>query len=234
MIIAYTRVSTSEQAAEGLSLEAQANRLRAYCASRGQQCHLIEDAGVSARLPLSRRPGGAELLQMVSEGQASGVAALRLDRLFRDAADCLTVTRGWDDLGVDLHCLDLGIDTSTPAGRAFLTVAAAFAEMERSVIAERTREGLRAVKAQGARLGGVPYGWRRGPEWDDDGRLMWLEVPGEQAVIRRIQRARKKGQSYRQIAFALNLEGVPARKGGDWCASAVMRVEARASRPKRG
>ena len=233
MLIAYTRVSTFEQAAEGLSLEAQASRLQAYCASRGQQCRLIEDAGVSARLPLFRRPGGAELLQMVSEGQASGVAALRLDRLFRDAADCLTVTRGWDDLGVGLHCLDLGIDTSTPTGRAFLTVAAAFAEMERSVIAERTREGLRAAQAQGARLGGVPYGWRRGPERDDDGRLLWFEVSGEQAVIRRIRRAHKKGKSYRQIASELNLEGVPAHKGGAWCASAVMRVEARVSRQKR-
>ena len=172
MLIAYTRVSTAEQAAEGLSLESQADRLRAYCASRGQQCHLIEDAGVSARLPLSRRPGGAELLQLVSEGQASGVAALRLDRLFRDAADCLTVTRGWDDLRVGLHCLDLGIDTSTVTGRAFLTVAAAFAEMERSLIAERTREGLRAAQAQGARLGGGPYGWRRGPDRDDG----WLQL----------------------------------------------------------
>ena len=227
MILAYTRVSTSEQAAEGLSLEAQANRLRAYCASRGQQCHLIEDAGVSARLPLSRRPGGAELLQMVSEGQASGVAALRLDRLFRDAADCLTVTRGWDDLGVGLHCLDLGIDTSTPAGRAFLTVAAAFAEMERSVIAERTREGLRAAKIQGVRLGGVPYGFQRGLERDDDGRLPWFELPSEQAVIRRIQKARKKGKSYRQIAAELNEDGIPAHRGGQWAASAVLRVERR-------
>ena len=224
MILAYTRVSTSEQAAEGLSLEAQADRLRAYCASRGQRCHLIEDAGVSARLPLSRRPGGAELLQMVSEDQASGVAALRLDRLFRDAADCLTVTRGWDSLGVGLHCLDLGIDTSTPAGRAFLTVAAAFAEMERSVIAERTREGLRVAQAQGARLGGVPYGWKRGPERDDAGRLLWSPVDDEQAVIERIRVYRADGMSYQHIASRLNDGGIPSRRGGQWYASAVMRA----------
>ena len=67
--------------------------------------------------------------------------ACKLDRLFRDAADCLNVTKHWDKRNIALHLIDVGgqtIDTSSSMGRFFLTMMAGVAEMERNLIRDRT------------------------------------------------------------------------------------------------
>ena len=66
--IAYIRVSTQEQATEGVSLDAQRAKLNAYAAFRGLDLDIIVDAGVSAAKPLAKRPGGARLLAAVKSG----------------------------------------------------------------------------------------------------------------------------------------------------------------------
>ena len=82
--VLYIRVSTDEQARQGVSLGAQEERLRAYCTMRGLSVvGIIRDEGVSAFKHLDKRPGGAELLRLVSRGEAVHVVALKLDRLFR-------------------------------------------------------------------------------------------------------------------------------------------------------
>jgi len=153
--VAYVRVSTEEQATEGISLEAQNHRVRAYCELRGLELvDIITDAGVSAGKPLARRDGGARLLHLIRRGEAVAVVAFKLDRLFRNCADCLTVTATWDRSGVALHLIDLGgqaVDTSTAMGRFFLTVMAGAAEMERGLVAEPAflvcpRLGLRSFR----------------------------------------------------------------------------------------
>ena len=107
--IAYIRVSTAEQAQEGISIEAQLDVIRGYAAFRGLGLnHEIVDAGISGAKPLQDRGGGRELFELTQAEHITAVIAYKLDRLFRDAADCLTVTRHWDALGVDLHLVDLG------------------------------------------------------------------------------------------------------------------------------
>jgi len=86
--IGYARVSTEDQATEGLSLAAQQQRIRAYCKAHGLNLAGVEvDEGISASRPLAKRPAGARLLNQLQDGQA--VVAVKLDRLFRDAGDCL-------------------------------------------------------------------------------------------------------------------------------------------------
>ena len=126
LAVLYLRVSTQEQATEGISLETQEAKLRAYCALRGLTIvKVIIEAGVSAGKPLDEREGGHELLTLVRRREVAHVVSYKLDRLFRDCADCLTVTAAWDKHGVSLHLVDLGgqtLDTSTAMGRFFLTV----------------------------------------------------------------------------------------------------------------
>lgn len=96
----YLRVSTLEQL-KGVSLEAQEERLRAYCQMNGLEVRpgdVIREEGVSASVPLYKRPGGARLLQRVSEG-VSNLVALKLDRVFRDAEDALRQTKAWTGPG---------------------------------------------------------------------------------------------------------------------------------------
>ncbi len=222
--IAYLRVSTEEQAAEGVSLDAQEDRIRAYAALRGLELvELVCDPGVSAGKTLAAREGGGRLLEVVRRGRARAVIAYKLDRLFRDAADCLTVTAGWDKAGVALHLVDLGgqsIDTGSALGRFFLTVIAGAAEMERNLVRERTALAMARKRERREFCGGEPpYGWRLGA----DGVHLEPE-PVEQAVAVAARRLRGRGLSLRQVAARLEGRGLRPRSGGRWYATTVQRL----------
>ena len=224
--VVYCRVSTREQAAEGVSLDAQESALRAYCALRRLDvAAVVVDAGVSGGKALSAREGGRRVLDLVTSGEVGSVVAYKLDRLFRDACDCLAVTAEWDRLDVALHLVDLGgqsIDTSTAMGRFMLTVLAGAAEMERNQIRERTAAALAHKRSKGEKTGGrCPFGYRLAAdgvhlENDDD----------EQRVLSLVRALRADGLSLRAIAERLNTDNVPAR-GKRWHTTTVARLVAR-------
>lgn len=201
--LGYTRVSTEEQATEGLSLKAQAERIRAYCTAAGLKLvELFSDEGISAAKPLAARPAGAQLLAALDAGAAAAVVAVKLDRLFRDAVDCLGTVRAWNERGIALHLLDLGGSAFTSAsalGRFFLTVMAGAAEMERNLISERTRAALAYKRSKGEWLGTVPFGYRL------EGGVL---VPDEreQELIAALKRDRKaRHLSVRELAAKYGL-----------------------------
>ena len=225
LVVGYIRVSTEEQASEGVSLEAQEAALSAYCTMRGLTLvELVTDAGVSAGKPLARREGGSRVLDLVKRGEVGSVVAWKLDRLFRDCADCLTVTGRWDRAEVALHLVDMGgqaIDTSTAMGRFFLTVMAGAAEMERNLVRERTAAGMAHKKAKGERVGTVPFGFKVAA----DGVAL-EEDSAEQEVIARIKALRAEGVTLQAITDALNNDGTPAR-GKRWHLTTVARLAKR-------
>lgn len=221
--IAYVRVSTDEQANEGVSLEAQEARIRAYCQMRGLELvDVIVDVGVSAGKPLESRDGGKRVLDAIRSRKAHAVVALKLDRLFRNCADCLMVVESWDKAGIALHLVDLGgqaVDTSSAMGRFFLTVMAGAAELERNQIRERTSLAMQHKKAQGERVGNIAYGFRLA----DDG-VSLVKDEAEQAVIARIQEARARGLSLRAIVAELERAGVVNRAGNPVALKQVVRI----------
>ena len=106
--IGYTRCSTNEQADSGLGLDAQSERIKAYCTMRGiDLADIITDAGVSGGKPLATRDGGQRLLSDLKDKRAEAVVMLKLDRMFRNAGDCLTTVERWEKTGVALHVVDL-------------------------------------------------------------------------------------------------------------------------------
>jgi len=106
--VCYIRVSTIEQAVNGVSLEAQEERLRAYCQMTGLEIvKVIREEGTATK-PLRDRVGGKELMELVNSRKVNNVVALKLDRLFRNAEDALHVTNDWDSKGVTLHLVDMG------------------------------------------------------------------------------------------------------------------------------
>jgi DNA invertase Pin-like site-specific DNA recombinase len=211
--IGYVRVSTEEQAREGVSLDAQEARLRSYCTAAGLTLvEVIRDEGVSASKPLSSRPGGAALLRVVARRQVRHVVVVTLDRAFRNTIDCLTTVNAWDLANVALHLVDHGgqsINTKTAVGRMFLTMLAGFAEMERRLTAERITAALRHKKGQRKAYGPTPYGF------DRQGDRLILN-PAEQKVIRQMRRWRQAGRTLAWIADTLTRRGIPAKRGGAW------------------
>jgi site-specific DNA recombinase len=219
--VGYVRVSSDEQADSGLSLEHQETRIRHYSASAGLELvGIIRDEAVSGGKSLASRKGGAALLAMLADGSACHVVALKLDRLFRDAADALNQTAAWDKEGVGLHLIDMGgqsINTRSAMGKMFFTVAAGFAEMERGLIRERTAAALRVKKARGEVVSRPTIGFDA-----VDGKL--VPNAAEQALIERMIAMKSEGKSLHQIADALNAEGVATKRGGTWHASTVRNV----------
>jgi len=227
LAVGYVRVSTVEQADEGVSLDAQEARLRAYCAMRGLELvELVIDAGVSAGKALATREGGRRVLDLVAKRKVGAVVGVKLDRFFRDAVDALTVTKAWDRAGVGLHLVDMGgtsIDTSSAVGRMFLTMLAGVAEMERGLIAERTKAAMRHKRARGQFNGGpaARYGYVLGA----DGSTL-VPVPAEQEVLAIARQLHEGGMSLRQVAQELTTRGFTARTGRPFAGEQVRRMVA--------
>jgi DNA invertase Pin-like site-specific DNA recombinase len=203
-VLGYVRVSTSEQASSGAGLEAQRRAIIAECERRGWHLvETIEDAGYSARD--LRRPGIQEALRALEAGRASALVVAKLDRLSRSMLDFSRLMAKATQEHWALVALDVAVDTSTPSGEAMANMLATFAQFERRLISQRTKEALAVKKASGVRLGRPP--------------TMPL------AVVRRIQRQRARGDSLRKIAEDLNESGVPTAQGGArWYAATVRHV----------
>lgn len=221
--VAYVRVSTEEQAAEGVSLDAQEARIRAYCTLHGLELvQLYRDAAVSAGKPLAERDEGRALLDLIAAGRVQHVVALKLDRLFRNAIDAQSTAERWERDSVALHLVDMGgtsINTRSAAGKFLFAVLAAAAEMERNLIRERTSAALQHKKARGERLGPTPLGFVT-PE---PGAAM-QPVDAELVTVRAIIRAKKRGRSSRAIARQLAAEGVTTKRGARWHHTTVQKV----------
>ncbi len=219
--VCYARVSTLEQAQHGVSIDAQVERLTSYCAAMGLNIvTVIREEGVSAGKALASRPGGMRMLNLLKDGRASHVVAMKLDRLFRSTEDALKQTTAWDTKGVTLHLCDMGgtnIDTQSAMGKIMLTLLAAFAEFERTLIAERTSAALSHKKRNRQLYNHLPFGFQR------EGKQL-VPHEGEQKVLKHIFQCRKDGLSLYDIACRLNDLGVPSKKGGKWHAATIAHI----------
>ena len=218
----YVRVSTAGQVNEGVSLEAQEKKARAYCALQELEVvEVVADRGVSGGKHLAERPGGIELLEKIEKYNAGNVVALKLDRLFRDTVDALQVTQDWDTQGTALHLVDMGgqaINTGSAMGRFFLNMMAGFAELERNLTAERTAQALQHKKENLEAYSATPYGFDR-----DGGNL--VENRTELKAVKLINELRTSGYSLRDTADELNRRGIETKRGKTWHASTISYIE---------
>jgi len=216
---AYLRVSTDEQAESGLGIDNQKSRTQAMATVKGwAQPELYVDEGVSGTKDASRRPELQRLLTDVRSGQVDAVIILSLDRLGRKTRMVLDLVEELTAHGVALVSCKESLDTTSPQGQFVLTMFAALAQLERDLIAERTRGALHEKSKRDGEAGGkLPYGYIRtesGPTVDAD----------QAKVVRFIFNARKRGDSLREIAAKLNERSVVGPRGGKWWATSVREV----------
>lgn len=219
-VIGYTRVSTQEQATEGMSLDAQASRVRAWAEATGAEVvEVVRDEGVSGTKLLAERPGGRRIADLLDARRpaADAVVVVRMDRLGRDAAEQLALLKRFRAGKVGLVAIAQQIDLATPHGRAMAQIGAVFAELERSLIAERTAEALTELRQQGRAWNHAPFGWDI-----VDGRLVANLT--EQDSLARIRDLRAAGTSYHKVAAILGAEGRATKRGGPWQAASVRSV----------
>jgi len=175
----YARVSTSNN---GQDPRVQTREIREYCERRGWQiAGEYVDAGISGAK--DSRPELNKLMADAHRRRFDAVVVWRFDRFARSVSHLLRALENFNALGVGFVSLSEQIDTSTPTGKMVFTVLGAVAELERSLIAERVRAGLRNARAKGTRLG----------------------RPRISVDASRVARLRAEGRTVREIAVTLGV-----------------------------
>jgi DNA invertase Pin-like site-specific DNA recombinase len=133
----------------------QLRELREYCSRRGWQVSgEFVDVGISGAK--EKRPELDRLLADAHRRRFDSVVVWKFDRFARSVSHLLRALETFQALGIEFVSLSEQMDTSTPTGKMVFTVLGAVAELERSLIAERVRAGLRNARAKGKRLGRPP------------------------------------------------------------------------------
>lgn len=191
--VLYCRVSTTQQAIDGIGLDAQRERLKAWALAHGYQVLAVHvDAGVSGKRA-DNRPALQLALDQTCE-QRAALVVYSLSRLARSTKDAIAIAERLEKAGADLVSVSESIDTTSAAGKMVFRMLAVLAEFERDLVSERTRLALAHKRSRGEKTGGrVPFGYRV-----ESGRL--VERADQQRAIRVGLDLHRGGQTFRGIA----------------------------------
>lgn len=202
-VIAYLRVSTSEQGRSGLGLAAQRSAISEEADRRGWR--VVDWVADEASGKSLQRPGIQQALERLENGGPKVLVAAKLDRVARSAIDFLGLVQRAEQNGWALILLEPNVDMTDPMGRFTAGVLAQVAQLERELISSRTRDALQAARKRGTRLGRP------------------RTLPDE--VVAQIHAERSAGSTLQAIADGLNRDRIDTAQGGTkWHPSTVRGV----------
>ena len=182
----YARVSTTNH---GQDPGVQLREIAEYCSRRGWTVTAeYVDVGISGTK--EKRQELDKLLADAHRRRFDAVVVWKFDRFARSVSHLLRALETFQALGIEFVSLTEGVDTSTPAGKMVFTVLGAVAELERSLICERVKAGLRHARARGKKLG----------------------RPRKPLDVAKIARLRKQGKSWRKIARTVGCSAKTCRR----------------------
>jgi DNA invertase Pin-like site-specific DNA recombinase len=203
--LGYLRVSTEEQALEGVSFDAQERAVRAEMVRREWEAiDVVREVGSAKDMA---RPHLQGLLARLRASEAQVLVVARLDRLSRSTADFCALLDQANREGWQVLCLDPPVDMTSPFGKALAQMSAVFAELERALISQRTKDAIAAAKAAGT--------------------YKATESPVPMLVQERIARLRRAGWTWERIGRSLEEDGIMAPQGGPWPRRTLSRTFAR-------
>ncbi len=209
--VVYTRVSTDDQAREGVSLQMQEERCAAFVLGSGYTVgEIISDDGYSGKD--THRPGMLKIFAAIEAGEIGGICIWKLDRLTRNMRDLLDCVELFDENNIGLISVQEHIDTSGPMGRFVLHLMGAVAQLERETISARVKAGMRHIMDRG--------GWTGGPlplgcivvQCDDGLRRLDVD-PLTGPLVQQIWPLSITGKSTAEIAMRLSEDGLTDKKG---------------------
>jgi site-specific DNA recombinase len=221
-LIGYIRVSrvAGRQGDSFISPDVQRERIEAHAKAHG---HDLVSWEADLDQPGSRyeRPGFQRALEAVEQGSAGGIAVAKLDRFARSVAGAAQALSRLEAAGGVLVAVDLGLDTSNPAGKLMRNVLMALAEFELDRIRESWQSAREHAIARGIHISKVPpVGYRR----SDDRRLE--PDPVAAPIVREVFLRRARGQSWNALAAFLD-EALPRSNGGSWTRQTVTGIVGR-------
>ena len=222
--VGYVRVSTeSQNGADSFGLETQREAIKKYCAANGLElAQIYEDPAISGSLPPLERPGLHDLLEALKAGDIKQVIVTRLDRLARDTMLSLWLMKEIKKLGVELVSIAEPGRWEDPTQKLLLTMVAAFAEFEKSLITSRLSSGRRTKARQGGYAGGkAPIGYTA----ERGGKALTLDEK-KASTVRRVFELRDTmpEASLQKIADILNAEGNTTKESKPFHSMQVKRI----------
>lgn len=218
--VGYIRVSTRNQAEDGVSLALQVEKIKAYCYLNDIELVAIYgDPGLSGKTAI-KRPGLQAVLDMAKRKRISHMVVYKLDRFSRSTMDCLDMCSQFNKSDVALHSICEKLDTKSALGRFFFTLLGALAELERALISERTTDALRKKMRDGEKVScQAPFGFRHEGDY---------AVPDEkeQEALEMIRELKHGSDqiSLRKVAKALSEKGYKGRNGGRISVSTIHKI----------
>ena len=220
-VVSYARVSTTEQASEGTSLDFQKSQLTGYCQLQGWTVvNSYVDGGYSGKN--ADRPGLQRLLTDAKLGLFDKMVVFKLDRLARNLSLLLEIEKTLKEHGITLISMKESVDTSTPTGKMAFSLFGVVSEWDRANIVERTRNGRLQRYKEGCWGGGKsPYGY----SYDKKTRKLIINE-SEARVVRRMYSEYVNGKSLFAISQGLNQDHIPprAKRSQGWWQTAVRQV----------
>ena len=218
-VAAYIRVSTDEQAEHGISLDAQKNRIMAYCQAQDWEIYEFYcDDGWSGKD--LKRPAVQRLILHAEEKKFDNVVVIKLDRLSRRQKDVLHLIEDvFEPNDIGFKSVTEPFDTTTPFGKAAIGMMAVFAQLERETIVERIKIAKKEAARQGRYMGGLlAYGYKY------NATLKKVEINEAKATTVRFifDEYLRCGHGYQYIATLLNeKKAIPPGDTGEWSRAAV-------------
>ena len=221
----YTRVSTNQQADDGLSLEIQERKIRGWAELNDYVViDMYSDEGFSART-MDKRKDLNELLEIIQPGEA--LVVYTFSRLSRSASDFLSINKKLRAKKCQIVVIKEGLDTTTPHGKFAAVMFAAIAELESDILSDRISDAMKLKAEKKEFVGRIPYGYMLSNGHQSD----LIERPEEQIIIAKIKQMRtmvdNKGKimSYSKIARVLNRDKIkPPDKSEEWYHTTVSRI----------
>ena len=222
---AYVRSSMSKQE---LSPEVQQEIINNYCKSRGLgEPVLYLDKSTTGGVFVPNREAGGRLMRDLRKGDH--VVLAKADRMFRSLKDCVNICEEFRRMEITLHIVNfhgMQVDLGTPIGRALLQMMACFAELEKSMISERTSDTVKMLKRRGLAVGRPALGFKH-ERVTRNGEKVHIVVPDpeERAVMAMIVNWRKQKWSYQRIYEKLTYElKIRTRDGKEWDPNRIRRA----------
>ena len=212
----YTRVSTEDQAKEGFSLDAQMERLVAYCHARDwESVARYVDDGYSGRD--TKRPAYQRMME--ERDRWDTILVIKMDRIHRNSRNFMEMMDDLRSWGKDFVSATESLDTSTAMGRFVMDIIQRIAQLESEQIAERVYMGMAQKAKQGPGILGFqsPLGYRIA-----DGHLH--VEPDEARVVQKMFDLCLKGRSLEEIATEMNRQSARTKRGTAWNAVKVYRI----------
>lgn len=204
----YTRVSTEDQAKEGFSLDAQLEKLRAYCTARGWNiAGEYVDEGYSGRK--TRRPAYMRMMEEIEKWDA--LLVIKMDRIHRNSKNFMLMMEDLGKKGKEFVSMMESLDTSTAMGRFVMDIIQRIAQLESEQIGERVYIGMeQKAKQNGGVLGfNIPYGYDY-----IEGKLVVND--SESIIVKNIFDMYRNKLSMKKIAEILNQKKIPTKLNKIW------------------